>query len=189
MEELQELLEALNKAGLQDVVWHVVGGSPAKYLQLLSEWENEGASDVEAAVAQFVKRQLLSALSTRNRAVKQAGLAYEELLLRFQKEDAVPLRDLEEINSPSPDKVLRLAEAKSGTSGRFLPSFVPADAAMGLVLRYNLQGAPSLSKLKTLAQAVKQAASDQSVDNAEKTTRQTASALPVDNTNSNARHN
>ena len=189
MEELQELLEALNKAELQDVVWHVVGGSPAKYLQLRTEWKAPRASDVEAAVARFVEKQLLSALITRSRAVKQAGPAYAELLQRFQKEDAVPEHDLQQINSPSPDKVLRLTKAKSGTSVRFLPSFVPADAAMGLVLRYNLQDTPSLSELKDLLKAVKQAASDQSVDNAEKTTRQTASALPVDNTNSNARHN
>lgn len=61
------------------------------------------------------------------------------LLALFKTNDEVPAGEFEGIALPTPNKVLR--EARKGAV------YVPADAAMGLVLRHGLVQPPTLEAL------------------------------------------
>lgn len=150
MDELQELLAVLRAADLQDLVWEVLGGSPADYLQLKTAWGSARKTNIEDVVALFVESRLDSAIDRRNSCELSVGGNYASLLQRFQQEDAVPKSAFTQL--PSPDKVLRAVRGKVGSS-RLL---VPVDATMKLVLRYDLRVIPSLSELKQLLKTTPQ---------------------------------
>jgi len=135
MEELAELQVALDEAGLADVVWKVLGGVPAAYLQLNRCWIENGKQELESVATKHLHARLSSAMSDINkRCAKQPD--HESLLDLFVSNEVVVESVLRELKSvrPSPDKILRTSVAQEG--GRVL--LLPADNAMRLVLRHQL---------------------------------------------------
>ena len=72
----------------------------------------------------------------------------------FREQTEIPSSVLEtmKLKRPSPDKVLREVQLPASL-GRSEVMLIPADAAMALVLRFDLKQAPSLEELKEMAGA------------------------------------
>ena len=144
--DLGVLIAALRAAGLDGVVWAVVGGNPADYGGILQLWKIAKFSDITTVVESFVSDQLIKAIEARDTA-QTAAPRLAKLYTRFQSaDDAVLLSDLNTLGipRPSPDKVLR--KVKRGGE----QVLVPATPAMAVVLRFNLEKAPSLDALKAM---------------------------------------
>ena len=142
------LFGALLKAGLGDVVWAVLGGVPAHYtalrdklLQCRASSDNFGHS-VEA----YVREELRSAI-TRRASMLVTHPFMTPILDEFVAASAIPEEQLtrQMIQSPSPNKVLRAVASSSGET-----IYVPADAAMALVLRHRLVAPPPIAELRRI---------------------------------------
>lgn len=145
---LEPLHAALQRASLRDLVWAVLGGSPAAYRRLHEQWAEAAFDDGRLAtvVQAFVQRQLVASMSRRDFAV--AGDArmprlYAHFAAGAEHVPRAALREMQ-LRLPSPDKVLRAVQ-RCGAE-----VLIPADAAMALVLRHDLQVAPPLPELQAL---------------------------------------
>lgn len=142
------MLDALTQAGLHDVVWAVLGGSPASYELLHERWTKANfAVDITPVVRALVEEKLVEAIRRRNRAVRAdavAGGSLEELYGMFQTKPSVREFEIPTVILPSPDKVLRAVKIGANAA------LIPADAAIGLVLRHRMQSALSLEELRAI---------------------------------------
>ena len=143
--DLGVLIAALRAAGLDGVVWAVVGGNPADYGGILQLWKIAKFSDITAVVESFVPKQLNKAIKARDAALK-SDRRLAEIYGWFASTGSVPLAAVDKLDAvrPSPDKVLR--EVELGDE----QVLVPATPAMAVVLRLNLEKAPSLDALKAM---------------------------------------
>ena len=144
--DLGGLIVALRAAGLDDVVWAVVGGNPADYGGILQLWKIAKYDDITAVVESFVSKQLNKAIEARDAALKK-DRRLAEMYAWFASTGAVPLADADKLDAErqSPDNVLRKIE-RGGEQ-----VLVPATSAMAVVLRFNLEKkAPSLDALKAM---------------------------------------
>lgn len=146
------LFETLRKEGLQDVVWGVLGGVPALYSRLaeaLAEAKPKGLVVVDepgaacTVVTNFVRGQLLRAINRLWTLDPKSPL--RDIFALFKGMDEVPAKMLRGIAMPSPNKVLR--EVNKGVETTV---YVPADAAMALLLRHGFESPPSIDVLRTL---------------------------------------
>ena len=148
--ELASLHVALKTADLADVVWACVGGVPADYRRLDLMWEGGGRKNLELVVVQFVQDLLNKAMKNRDDYVA-ANKRLQELYVLFRESSEVPYSTLRNMDlvRPSPDKVLRVVPMSSslGSSEYVL---IPADAAMAVVLCFELKKAPPMEELKAL---------------------------------------
>jgi hypothetical protein len=142
--EYAGLLEVLRSEGLEDVTLTVLGGVPALYAGL-QDCLSAAAEpkDVRAVVAKFVRGVLLGAISRLLKSKPSPAL--QAKLALFQTAEEVPAQDLADIQLPFPYKVLR--EVRRGEEAIV---FVPADAAMALVLRHGFEAPPSIEALCAL---------------------------------------
>ena len=150
--ELNLLLEFLDREHLADVVFLCLGGNPADYGRLSDELIQSDSNKIER-VTMFLQNILNKAIDKKNKHVTK-NKPFQKLyaLFREEKEVSKSLLVTMELERPSPDKVLR--EVKMPTSlGRSKTMLIPADAAMALVLRFDLTEAPSLKVLKELVLA------------------------------------
>jgi hypothetical protein len=138
------LHRALREAGLEDVVWAVLGGVPAHYIALHDTLRRAAPEDTEGLVELYLDEQLRDAISRLNELKPHPSLL--PVLDDFRSVDEVAESRLREVVSPSPNKVLRKVAARGGKA----TVFVPTDSAMALVLRHRFEEAPSLGELRAL---------------------------------------
>ena len=139
---------ALREAGLEDVVWAVLGGVPAHYTALHDKLRRCRASseDFGRSVEAYVRTELRGAI-TRRASMLVAHPFMAPILDEFVAASEIPEELLtgRMIQSPSPNKVLRTVASSSGET-----VYVPADAAMALVLRHRLVAPPPIAELRTI---------------------------------------
>ena len=151
MGDLSELLAGLETAGVADVVWSVLGGVPAAYLQLDWQWKEAGKTQavLEAVATKYMRSRLGAAISD----VDKSCVGCPDLVKLYAKfldntdesVEASVLRQLQ-LTRPSPDKVLRAVFVDD------VMILIPADSAKRLVLKHNLRRTPStLQELKALS--------------------------------------
>jgi len=148
IEELGELLAALKEAGLDDVVWKVLGGLPSAYLQLNLNWTVAGKKDIESVATDYMHSRLTMAISevTKSRAARPDVKPFYDLFVNNEYVDEGVLETMN-LTRPNPDKVLR-AVVVNGQVVRL----VPADNAKRLVLRHKMgKSLPSLDELKVMS--------------------------------------
>jgi hypothetical protein len=146
--QLQELFKYVKDAGLEDTVFAVLGGIPAKYEKL---WDNSMV-DLQAGrdAKEVIGTHLCAAIYAAIKLVKDSkkkGNDMEEIIKLFDKEkmwiQSTTLTD-KKLERPTPDKVFREVK-QSGVS-----VLIPASNAIGIVLRHNLTEEPSLTELEKL---------------------------------------
>ena len=135
---------ALREAGLEDVVWAVLGGVPAHYTALRDKLRSAAPKDTASLVERYLDEQLRGAISRLNDLKSHPSLV--PVLDDFRLVDEVAESRLRDVVSPSPNKVLRSVAAQGGKA----TVFVPADSAMALVLRHRFEVAPALGELRAL---------------------------------------
>ena len=151
--EFQELLKALKMAGVADLVWGVLGGHPASYDLLKTDWVEAGSplgAEKKEAVVQvaeaFMEEKLLKASITFNQVKASHRDIIGPVYDQFKTVDELPASILETHVLPIPDKVLRLVAKKGQKKG----VLVPTSPAMALVMRYGEGGdPPSLEVVRT----------------------------------------
>lgn len=142
--ELQKLFKALKDAEQADLVWAVLGGNPADYILLMSDWRDVHYTDVVQVAETYMDVQLCQAVSAVQEA-KQANPSVQKLFELFRDKDQVPTKTLIQLRlrKSSPDKVLRVRRVGK------IEFLVPATPAMALVLRYGEgDDPPSFDKLR-----------------------------------------
>ena len=141
----KELFDKLDKVGVADVVWHLVGGNPARLEKLDSALTGSNV-DVVEATGKFLGRALAETID-RHTNMLAANPEFEAITELLKTQDEVPETLLEEkrLALPSPCKVLR--EVKRDGKKVVL---VPADAYMAFVLRHDLKEAPPIEELKKM---------------------------------------
>jgi hypothetical protein len=144
--EYSKLLEELENQGLFDVVWAVIGGVPADFQKLNQKWKQDGHTDIEIVVYQYVRDLLAQAISRRTRMLAEFP-GMNDILDLFKTEFEIRETIIEEktIKRSSPDKVLRTVLRKGNVV------LIPADASMAFVLRHQLRQTPLLDELKEMA--------------------------------------
>jgi hypothetical protein len=135
---------ALREAGLEDVAWAVLGGVPAHYAALRDKLRRAAPKDTASLVERYLNEQLRGAISRLNNLKPHPSLV--PVLDDFRLVDEVAESRLRDVESPSPNKVLRSVAAQDGKA----TVFVPADSAMALVLRHRFEVAPALGELRAL---------------------------------------
>ena len=135
---------ALREAGLEDVVWAVLGGVPAHYTALRDKLRRAAPKDTASLIERYLDEQLRGAISRLNDLKPHSSLV--PVLDDFRLVDEVAESRLRDVVIPSPNKVLRSVMAQGGKA----TVFVPADSAMALVLRHRFEVAPSLGELRAL---------------------------------------
>ena len=142
--QFKATFNTLDKAGLSDVVWHLVGGNPAR-LNKLEAALMDSDVDITEVVGKFLGRALADTIS-RCTQMLAANAELEEIIELFKTQDEVPETLLKEkhITLPSPCKVLR------GVNREGEVVLVPADAYMAFVLRHDLKKAPPIEELKKM---------------------------------------
>ena len=145
--EHAHLFAMLRAERLEGVVWAVLGGVPAHYNALRGALLEAPSDDAPSVVAGYVRAELRGAIDRRN-TLLAAHPAMGPILDEFRSRGSVPKARLVALGaeSPSPNKVLRAVA--TGDAGAL--NFVPADAAMALVLRHRLSTAPSVTELSRL---------------------------------------
>ena len=141
----KELFDKLDKVGVADVVWHLVGGNPVRLEKLDSALTGSNVDVVEATDT-FLGIALAETID-RHTNMRAANPEFEAITELFKTQDEVPETLLEEkrLSLPSPCKVLR--EVRRDDNEVVL---VPADAYMAFVLRHDLQEAPPIEELKKM---------------------------------------
>jgi len=126
--ELRSFNEAIKAAGLEELVWAVLGGIPASYFTLMKKWTNcKDLGFVPGYLIQEFNKAQLRVCEFRNTYPSQG-----HILDLFQHQDEVSVEVLQgKANLPSPCKVLRVINKIDGMV------IVPADAATALVLRHH----------------------------------------------------
>ena len=138
---------ALREAGLEDVVWAVLGGVPAHYTALHDLLQSPAApEDFGRSVEAYVRAELRGAI-TRRASMLVAHSFMAPILDEFVAASEIPeeLLTSRMILSPSPNNVLRAVASSSGET-----IYVPADAAMALVLRHRLVAPPPIAELRRI---------------------------------------
>ena len=143
--EFKDLLAALKTAEVADLVWAVLGGNPARYDGLNSDWLEAGRDNVVKVAESFIRDELRSATDTFN-VVKASnshlvGPVYDQ----FKTMDELPASIRGKHVLPAFDKVLRLVATKGQTKGKLVPS----TPAIALVMRYSVgDDPPSLDDVR-----------------------------------------
>jgi hypothetical protein len=137
------LFAALRSAGLEDVAWAVLGGVPALYEALHGRLRRAAPGRAAAVAADFARGLILDAIDRLRAANLHPSM--EPVLALLRSADEAPAAMLKGVVLPSPNKVLR--EVRRGVDATV---FVPADAAMAMVLRHGLDAPPEISALRAM---------------------------------------
>lgn len=148
LEQLQELFKYVKDAALEDTLFAVLGGIPAKYEKL---WDNSKI-DLQAGrdAREVIGTHLCAAISTAIDLVRDSKKKtndMDEIIKLFDKDKKCILCDtltMKKLERPTPDKVFRKVE-RDGVS-----VLIPASNAIGIVLQHSLSKKPSLDELEKL---------------------------------------
>lgn len=148
--EFSFLFEILDKTGLKEISWHVLGGNPARFNSLLEHIrDNNKSFDLKSSkvlISEFLRNKLLDAVEI----IRKAKDANPDLiqLIEIVKKNEFQLPDEERqaknLKRNNPDKVFTAIRREGDI---FL---VPASNAIDLALRYGLTKAPSVEQLQNL---------------------------------------
>lgn len=148
LDQLQGFFEYVQKAGLDDTVFAVLGGNPADYEEL---WDNAEADFQDGQDArQVIGTHLCAQISAAIKLVKDSKTKtndMEDIIKLFDKDKNCILSDtltVKKLQRPTPDKVFLEVEH----DGVF--ALVPASNAIGIVLRHGLTREPTLDELEEL---------------------------------------
>ena len=134
----------LRTAGLEDVVWAVLGGVPAHYTALHDKLRRAAPKDTTGLVERYLDDQLRFAISRLNGLEPHSSLM--PVLDDFRLADEVAESRLRDVVSPALNMVLRSVVSQGGKA----TVYVPADSAMALVLRHRFKVVPALGELQAL---------------------------------------
>ena len=148
LDQFQDLFKFIKEAGLDDVVFAVLGGNPSKYEKL---WETtESALKNGQNARDVIGNFLLNVIRSAVRIIRNSVITYPKvkkiIKLFDKKKNYVPTKLLEKyhLKRPTSEKVFREVPI---INDWFL---IPASNAIGLVLRHNLSASPTLEKLEEL---------------------------------------
>jgi hypothetical protein len=137
----QDLLTALKMAGVADLVWGVLGGNPASYDLLKSDWVEAGSpmgADKKDAVVKVVEDFITDKLRTSTEKFNEAKETYPSLVPVYDQFKTVDVLPASEAPKLPTDKVLRRVAKKGQKEG----DLVPSSPAMALVMRYSVARKP-----------------------------------------------
>ena len=148
LEQLQDLFKYVKEAGLEDMVFAVIGGIPSSYEQL---WDNfkfheEGDQNPRQVIGNHLCAEVFDAIGLVQMS-KTITSDMDEIIRLFDKEKMSILRVTlvdKNLERPSHDNVFREAQK----DGRCVLN--PASNAIGIVLRHNIEREPTLNGLEEL---------------------------------------
>jgi hypothetical protein len=146
--QLQHLFKYVKEAGLDDIVFAVLGGIPSRYEELWrnSKFDLQAGRDAREVIGTHLCAAVSAAIKLVNDS-KKKGNDMEEIINLFDKEkmwiQSTTLTD-KKLERPTPDKVFREVER----DGVFV--LIPASNAIGIVLQHGLSKKPSLTELEEL---------------------------------------
>jgi len=151
IEQLQDLFKYVKEAGLDDVVFAVLGGIPVGYEEL---WRNAKIDLQEGQEARkVIGVHLCAEISAAIKIVKDSKTKtndMEKIIELFDKEMKWILSDtltVKKLQRPTPDKVFREVEQDG------IPVLIPASNSIGIVLQHSLKKKPSLNELEEMVRS------------------------------------
>ena len=143
--EYESRVHVLRQEGLEDVAWQVLGGVPAHFDQIVTQLKRNEPAAYCRVIVDYILDEVGKAIDRRDTFLA-AHPAMKAILDLYKTQKEVPKSLLNEkgISSPSPNKVLRVVMRSH------VAKFVPADAAVALVLRFCLSTTPSVEELQKL---------------------------------------
>ena len=148
LEQLQELFKYVKDAGLEDTVFAVLGGIPAKYEKLWydSSIDLRARRDAREVIGTHLCAVIAAAVTLVRKSKSESNHMNEIIELFDAKKVSILCDTLVEkkLMRPSPDKVFREVE-----QGSFFV-LIPASNAIGIVLRHGITKKPSLTELEEL---------------------------------------
>jgi hypothetical protein len=147
--QFQNVFQLIDKAKLGDVVWQVLGGVPARYIEL-GRIFSLGSID-DQTVRRIVGEYLCTTIYEAIRVIKTGRLtepSYQTIIDHHFNTltGEIDIKELEihKLKRPSPDKIFR--EVKHDG----LPVLVPASNAIRIVLCHKLEKEPTLEELSKM---------------------------------------
>lgn len=148
IEQLQDLFKYAKEAGLEDTLFAVLGGVPADYEKLWrpTKIALQAGRDAREVIGTHVCAVTATAIKTINDSCGNDDRATAKLMKLFHETSIFTKSTLvtNQLQRPTPDTVFCEVER----DGVFV--LIPASNAIGIVLRHNLTGEPSLTELEKL---------------------------------------
>ncbi|KAJ3108920.1 hypothetical protein HDU96_007374 [Phlyctochytrium bullatum] len=151
MHQLQDLFKYVKDAGLDDLVFAVLGGIPANYQRLWScnKAELRNGRNPREVIGTHLCAEIFDAISVIQDSHGMNSDMGEIIKLFDKDKEWVLCKTLAEkkLRRPTPDKVFREVEREDNSV------LIPASNAIGIVLRHSLAKKPSLTELEALLKA------------------------------------
>ena len=148
IDQLQDLFKYTKEAGLDDIVFAVLGGIPCKYEEL---WGNasialKNGENPRQVIGFHLCAEIYSAIKqVVNSKMRTPDM--KEIIKLFENERKWIVVDTMlqmNLQRPSPDRIF-LEANRDG-----MPVLIPASNAIGIVLNHSLSAEPSLNQLEQL---------------------------------------
>ena len=148
IDQLQDLFKYTKEAGLDDIVFAVLGGIPCKYEEL---WGNasialKNGENPRQVIGFHLCAEIFSAIKqVVNSKMRTPDM--KEIIKLFENERKWIVVDTMlqmNLKRPSPDRIFREANRDG------MPVLIPASNAIGIVLNHSLSVEPSLNQLEQL---------------------------------------
>jgi hypothetical protein len=146
--QLQDLFKYAKEAGLEDSLFAVLGGIPAKYEKL---WRNskidlQAGRDAREVIGAHLCAAVSDAIGLVNESCGNDDTATAKLMKLFQETSIFTKSTLvtNKLQRPTPDEVFRQVERDG------IAVLIPALNAIGIVLQHSLTKEPSLDELEEL---------------------------------------
>jgi len=148
IDELTDVIKALENEKLLDVVWNCCGGVPQHYFNGIKiVWDDRPGQNIRTIALGYCMQEIDNAIVTYTDFL----LTYPEqgkLLSEFRNHQQIHIHDIKDKqypNIPTPNKVFRKIRTESKQT-----IIVPASNAMALVLKYQWKKTPSEDELLRL---------------------------------------
>jgi hypothetical protein len=151
LDQLQDFFEYVKEAGLEDIVFAVLGGNPADYEEL---WDNtkthlQNEQDAREVIGTHLCAQIYAAIKLVKDSKSKTN-DMDEIIKLFDKDKNLILSKYltNKFQRPTPDKLFR-EEERDG-----VPVLIPASNSIGIVLCHSLTKKPTLNELEELLKKV-----------------------------------
>jgi hypothetical protein len=148
LDQLQDFFEYVKKAGLEDTVYAVLGGIPAKYGKLWSIAKTDLQKDEDAReiIGTHLCAQISAAIDLVEGFCGSDNDTVAKLMNLFQENKVFRESTLvaNKLQRPTPDKVFRKVKQDG------VLALIPASNAIGIVLRHGLTRETTLDELEEL---------------------------------------
>ena len=148
IDQLQDLFKYSKEAGLDDILFAVLGGIPCKYEEL---WGNasialKNGENPRQVIGFHLCDEIYSAIKIVG-DTKESTMHADKIIKLYDREKQFIRRSTlktKKLKRPSPDRIFREANRDG------MPVLIPASNAIGIVLKHNLSVGPSLNQLEQL---------------------------------------